>query len=283
MNHGVLADRVARVFLSWTDKVDDRPRPPRMKKPKVTPSAHRIYKEYTQDLLHDILVDKYGTKRGTENFEYFVDKGGGAFYAVGQQIQDEKAQMYLDLGERPPSDYWSETYFDVWKRWMERPASKQVNGGDMNRILVARELVALAKSLMAIEFDSQEAYDKYMKSHPDADKSNHSVKRQEKKSPAKNDSGAKGKKDNSPAGKASEAQSKLKSLADEYTKARENHQKARDKVTKLGIRYGDNAENASTYEAAEDEAYANADEVKAKENFLKAKKDYEKTYGKFKK
>ena len=57
----------------------------------------------------------------------------------------------------------------------------------MNRIAVAKELVRMAKSLLAIEFDTQEAYDDYIKAHPDADKSNHSVKRQENKSPAKED------------------------------------------------------------------------------------------------
>jgi hypothetical protein len=110
----------AKIVTAWTEKVDNDPRPPRMKKPVVTPSAHRVYKLYIQDLLQDILVDKYGTKRGTENWQYFVDKGGGAYFAVGQAIQDEKAQMYLDLGERPPADYFAESYYNVWKRWMAR-------------------------------------------------------------------------------------------------------------------------------------------------------------------
>jgi hypothetical protein len=129
--------------MAWTDKVDNDSRPPRMKKPVVTPSAHRVYKLYIQDLLHDILVDKYGTKRGTENWEYFVDKGGGAYFAVGQQIQDEKAQMYLDLGERPPSDYFAETYFQVWKRWMARPMKPTVP-------VMARELMAVARAMVAM-------------------------------------------------------------------------------------------------------------------------------------
>lgn len=117
-----VADRVSQnVIASWERKADNVPRPPRMKKPIPTPGAHRVYTLYIQDLLSDILKDKYGDKRGEENFEYFVNKGGGAFFAVGQQIQDEKAQMYLDLGERPPHDYFAETYFDVWKRWMARP------------------------------------------------------------------------------------------------------------------------------------------------------------------
>lgn len=117
-----VADRVSQnVIASWDLKADNVPRPPRMKKPIPTPGAHRVYTLYIQDLLSDILIDKYGDKRGEENFEYFVNKGGGAFFAVGQQIQDEKAQMYLDLGEHPPHDYFHETYFDVWKRWMARP------------------------------------------------------------------------------------------------------------------------------------------------------------------
>jgi hypothetical protein len=124
-------ERVARA-VSGGDLVDDRPRPPRMKKPKVTPAAHRVYKEYTQDLLRDMLVEKYGTVRGVANWEYFIGKGG-AFYAVGQEIQDEKAQMFLDLGEQPPHDYWAQSYFDVWKRWMARPASRQASEGTMDR------------------------------------------------------------------------------------------------------------------------------------------------------
>jgi hypothetical protein len=56
---------------------------------------------------------------------------------------------------------------------------------DSNKI--ASELVKIAKSLIAIEFDSKEAYDKYMKEHPEADKSNHSVKENKtQKIPANN-------------------------------------------------------------------------------------------------
>jgi len=57
----------------------------------------------------------------------------------------------------------------------------------MNRIAVAREILAVAKELMAIEFPTQDAFDKYMKEHPDANKSNHKVveKKEENKSPKK--------------------------------------------------------------------------------------------------
>jgi hypothetical protein len=50
----------------------------------------------------------------------------------------------------------------------------------MNKVAVAKELIQVAKLLQAIEFDTQDAFDKYMKEHPEADKSNHSVKKEEK-------------------------------------------------------------------------------------------------------
>ena len=45
----------------------------------------------------------------------------------------------------------------------------------MNRTLVAKELLAIARELVAIDFPTQDAMDKYLKEHPDADKSNHKV------------------------------------------------------------------------------------------------------------
>lgn len=56
----------------------------------------------------------------------------------------------------------------------------------MDRKMIARELLGMAKELMAIEFPTQEALDKYLKDHPDADRSNHRVVKEEKKdTPAK--------------------------------------------------------------------------------------------------
>jgi len=47
----------------------------------------------------------------------------------------------------------------------------------MDNRKVARELVKIARSLVAIEFPSQDALDKYLKEHPKADRGNHSVKK----------------------------------------------------------------------------------------------------------
>ena len=59
----------------------------------------------------------------------------------------------------------------------------------MNRIAVAQELVRIAEMMTAIDFDTQDAFDKYMKEHPDADKSNHKVV-EKKEEPAKKDAPA---------------------------------------------------------------------------------------------
>lgn len=46
----------------------------------------------------------------------------------------------------------------------------------MDKIVIAKRLLKMAKTLLAIEFPNQEAYDLYMKTHPKANKNNHSVK-----------------------------------------------------------------------------------------------------------
>jgi hypothetical protein len=50
----------------------------------------------------------------------------------------------------------------------------------MNKQMIASELLKCAKALVSMEFDSEEAMKKYLDDHPDADKSNHSVKKDEK-------------------------------------------------------------------------------------------------------
>jgi len=51
----------------------------------------------------------------------------------------------------------------------------------MNKIAVAKELMLIAKELQAIEFPTRDAFEKYLKDHPDADNRNHTIKRTEKR------------------------------------------------------------------------------------------------------
>jgi hypothetical protein len=61
----------------------------------------------------------------------------------------------------------------------------------MNKKAIASELLLCAKDLLGMEFDSDAALKKYLKDHPGAEKSNHTVKKKdgEKSSPEKKDDG----------------------------------------------------------------------------------------------
>ncbi len=52
---------------------------------------------------------------------------------------------------------------------------------NMNRVLIAKELVKISRLLMGMEFLTQDSLDKYLKEHPDADKSLHTVKKTQEK------------------------------------------------------------------------------------------------------
>jgi hypothetical protein len=53
----------------------------------------------------------------------------------------------------------------------------------MDNVRIARRLLFMAKELIGIDFPTQDAYDKYMKEHPDADKTNHRVVETKKDAP----------------------------------------------------------------------------------------------------
>jgi hypothetical protein len=57
--------------------------------------------------------------------------------------------------------------------WLVR--ASEMGGTSMDRKMIASELLAVAKELMATDFPTQDAMDKYLKDHPDADRSNHRV------------------------------------------------------------------------------------------------------------
>lgn len=114
---------VSKVVKSYGSDVKDlkESRPPRMARPHPS-SGRGKYHLYIQDLLNDVLKDKYGEDRGEKTFQYLINLPNKAMYPAGQEITDEKAQMYIDLGEPVPSegDYFNESYYSVWKRWIAR-------------------------------------------------------------------------------------------------------------------------------------------------------------------
>lgn len=104
-------------------KDEDLPRPSKMTRPDIsgmTKNAKAYWDLYIQDEAEEILVDKYGRERGHKTFEGLLNiPRFGGFYQATTEIVMQKAKMYQDLGERPPSDYFSESWFSVWKRWMK--------------------------------------------------------------------------------------------------------------------------------------------------------------------
>lgn len=54
----------------------------------------------------------------------------------------------------------------------------------MNDTIVASELAKVAREMTAIDFPNKEEYNKYLKDHPDADRSNHRIV-EKKKQPVK--------------------------------------------------------------------------------------------------
>jgi hypothetical protein len=109
-----------------------------------------------------------------------VTGSGGAFSRMG--LAHKLAAMVQDSKIMDGINY----IIDVDRRGVKQllskidpskvaPAEFYRMGKTVNKIAVAKELVAIARELQAIEFPTQDAYDKYMKDHPDADKSNHRV------------------------------------------------------------------------------------------------------------
>lgn len=60
---------------------------------------------------------------------------------------------------------------------VQQQRTKGVVEAKMDRKAVARELLAMAKELIGMEFPTQKALDRYLREHPDADRGLHRVKR----------------------------------------------------------------------------------------------------------
>lgn len=101
---------------------DNSPRPNRMARPDIsgmTKNAKAYWDLYIQDEAEAILMDKYGEERGKKYFEGLLNAPRfGGFYQAVTEIVMQKAKMYDELGERYPNDYFHESWFSVWKRWM---------------------------------------------------------------------------------------------------------------------------------------------------------------------
>lgn len=96
---------------------------------------------------------------------------GPGIWAIGEdsfeKVLDEEAEILNRIIER------------IKKLGGITPEVSKAVGWDrrssMDRKMIASELLVVARQLLSIDFQTQDAMDKYLKDHPDADKSNHKV------------------------------------------------------------------------------------------------------------
>lgn len=122
---------INEVNTQYDEKKDHEVRPARMKKPSVSKYEGRGVKSvwpqiYIQDEAKNILQDKYGPKRGTENWDYFVNSNTNAMFTVCSNICKEKAVMLEDLGKKyDHNNYWEFGWYPLWKEWMKLQGVKK--------------------------------------------------------------------------------------------------------------------------------------------------------------
>jgi hypothetical protein len=114
----------------------NEPRPSRMKAPSSEyPHEFPLFNSrnsrggglYIQDQMNDMLIDKYGEERGNAMFQGILNAPKhGAFFQLGDKIAREKSTMINDLGVRYSDNYFTYSYFSLWKAWMDKNGYKYV-------------------------------------------------------------------------------------------------------------------------------------------------------------
>ena len=126
-----------------------------------------------------------------------VDKDGEVDVDVTTAGKEKKAakehelkivSLHDGMAECSAGDWHFSHTGPITKQQIEKEFEKHLNSVGNRKAAITRRgrNSSVARELVAIEFPTQDAYDKYMKDHPDADKSNHRVVEQ-KKEPAKKD------------------------------------------------------------------------------------------------
>ena len=150
------------------DDIDER-RPNRMKRPPkadYNPWNGRGGEQgmvYIQDEAEEVMQDKYGRDRGTRNWEASIGHGarGGAMFKMADDVMKEKQFLFDELG-LTPSSYWDYSYFDMWKKWMNKIGKpyKIDSDADVQAKKDAKEQAEKEAKRLAKEKKQQEAKEK---------------------------------------------------------------------------------------------------------------------------
>lgn len=122
------------------------------------------------DIPHNIQQEFFGLMNRLSPENLFCDGECSRSQAMSRQrqIMREWAALERKVGRKVTQD---EVETEQIKKWRN----------SMDNRKIASRLLFLAKEVMGMDFPSQDALDKYLKDHPDADKSNHKVVKTEKK------------------------------------------------------------------------------------------------------
>ena len=155
-------------FVEALTDIDER-RPNRMKRPPkadYNPWNGRGGERgmvYIQDEAEEVMQDKYGRERGTRNWEASIGHGarGGAMFKMADDVMKEKQFLFDELGLTPKS-YWDYSYFDMWKKWMNKIGKiyKIDSDADVQAKKDAKEQAEKEAKRLAKEKKQQEAKNK---------------------------------------------------------------------------------------------------------------------------
>jgi predicted RNA-binding Zn-ribbon protein involved in translation (DUF1610 family) len=185
-------DRVYR--LTRTEQENGNAVCPKCKKEMQKEPFTKSDKLYTcQSCGFKVPTSKTTTTRITVD----VDKDGEVDVDVTTAGKEKKAakehelkivSLHDGMAECSAGDWHFSHTGPITKQQIEKEFEKHLNSVGNRKAAITRRgrNSSVARELVAIEFPTQDAYDKYMKDHPDADKSNHRVVEQ-KKEPAKKD------------------------------------------------------------------------------------------------
>jgi hypothetical protein len=123
-----------------------------------------------EDIPKDVMNKFYGLANDLSPENLFCDgeRSHAEAMAAQRQIMREWANLERRVGRK------------VTVEEVETERMKSYRRGSMNDAIAARELMAAAQ-ILSMDFPTQDAMNKYLKDHPDADKSNHKVVKTEKK------------------------------------------------------------------------------------------------------
>ena len=138
--------------------------------PKANRSNHKVVKD-PKDETPDEVEERMKKEKGP------------AYRTQEQRLEDAKPKHGPAQGDTKSVWYEMTPTQSAEAKSKDRQDAKE----KAKKSAVASQLLFLAKEVIGMDFPTQDAFDKYMKEHPDANRSNHKVVKTPEKTPVKKD------------------------------------------------------------------------------------------------